>query len=265
MAIASFSCGKTQANPGPETATVPPEEIVAEVSPEPESKRCPAGTKLVSGMFCPEVEQKCLRWLDKDQRPEANFGIGPLRCAEFAPPKCLSKTRKRMEFCMDEFEWPNKFGELPPVGMSWYDAEKQCKSAGKRLCTADEWTFACEGPDVKPYPYGDGRHRDDTICNIDKPSMDPSTPRSEWPKHYRGVPSGSMEKCVSWADIHDMTGNVDEWVNNVGGRTDGDPYFSGLKGGYWGPVRTRCRPMTTVHGPGHSFYQNGFRCCASAR
>ena len=54
-----------------------------------------------------------------------------------------------------------------------------------------------------------------------------------------------------------MTGNVDEWVVNESGR----PYQSGLKGGYWGPVRTRCRPMTTAHNEDFNFYQIGFRCC----
>lgn len=215
----------------------------------------------VQGDFCPEVEQKCLRWLDKDQSPTANFGIGPLRCAEFAPSKCLSSKRRRMEFLIDKFEWPNRENEFPLVTIDWYSAKAKCESVGKRLCTADEWTFACEGPTMKPYPYGDGLHRDATACNIDEPSMDPTTPRSEWPKHNRSVPSGVMKNCVSWAGANDMTGNVDEWVHNVGGRKDGDPYFSGLKGGYFGPVRARCRPMTTVHGPTFSFYQQGFRCC----
>ena len=39
------------------------------------------------------------------------------------------------------------------------------------------------------------------------------------------------------------------------------PYVSGLKGGYWGPVRDRCRPMTTDHNQWHTGYQVGFRCC----
>jgi 23S rRNA (uracil1939-C5)-methyltransferase len=56
----------------------------------------------------------------------------------------------------------------------------------------------------------------------------------------------------------DMTGNVDEWVINESGM----PYKSGLKGGYWGPVRDRCRPMTTAHYENFIFYQIGFRCCA---
>jgi formylglycine-generating enzyme len=62
---------------------------------------------------------------------------------------------------------------------------------------------------------------------------------------------------VSPFGVHDMTGNVDEWVVNESGH----PYKSGLKGGYWGPVRTRCRPMTTAHYEEFIFYQIGFRCC----
>jgi formylglycine-generating enzyme len=64
--------------------------------------------------------------------------------------------------------------------------------------------------------------------------------------------------CVSSYGVHDMTGNVDEWVVNESGH----PYKSGLKGGYWGPVRTRCRPMTTAHNEDFNFYQIGFRCCS---
>src|SRR4029077_13301733 len=70
-------------------------------------------------------------------------------------------------------------------------------------------------------------------------------------------PSGSREACVSPYGVYDMTGNVDEWVVNESGR----PFKSGLKGGSWGPVRDRCRPMTTSHNEDFSFYQIGFRCC----
>lgn len=260
-----FACSRSEFSQSPTTeATIESLPSLPKVT-QTVTSMCAVGMKYVQGDYCPNVEQKCIRWLDKDQKPEANFGIGPLQCAEFEyPTKCKSSIKESMRFCIDTYEWPNKAGELPPVSINWYEAKKSCEKAGKRLCTAKEWTLACEGPDIKPYPYGDGYHRDDTACNIDHPSMVPSLPRSEWPKHYRAVPSGSMKNCVSPFGVFDMTGNVDEWVNNVGGRSDGDPYFSGLKGGYWGPVRTRCRPMTTVHGPLHSFYQNGFRCCDAA-
>jgi formylglycine-generating enzyme len=70
-------------------------------------------------------------------------------------------------------------------------------------------------------------------------------------------PSGEMDRCASPFGVHDMTGNVDEWVVNESGH----PYQSGLKGGYWGPVRDRCRPMTVAHDERFAFYQIGFRCC----
>lgn len=225
------------------------------------NKPCPEDMVEVKGDFCPEVKQVCKRWLDTDTRPTANGGIGPMRCAEFSESTCLSKKRVPMHFCINRYESQNKEGEFPVVSMSWYEAKASCEGIGKRLCTADEWLFACEGPNVKPYPYGDGMHRDATVCNIDKSPMPPDTPRSQWKDHYKGVASGSMPNCVTWSGVYDSVGNVDEWVNNVGGSYEHAPFISGLKGGYWSVVRNRCRPMTNVHSPLHSYYQNGFRCC----
>jgi hypothetical protein len=51
---------------------------------------------------------------------------------------------------------------------------------------------------------------------------------------------------------------VDEWTRTS--REGERPSI--LKGGYWGPVRTRCRPSTRSHDENHIFYQQGFRCCA---
>ena len=139
-----------------------------------------------------------------------------------------------------------------------------CESVGKRLCSDTEWTLACEGQERMPYPYGYARNAD--ACNIDKPHPDvdekaianPATRAGEVERLWQGEPSGAREACVSPYGVHDMTGNVDEWVVNESAK----PYKSGLKGGYWGPVRDRCRPMTTAHNEDFSFYQIGFRCCS---
>lgn len=218
---------------------------------------CPDDMVEVEGDYCPTVEQKCLRWLDPDKR---------MRCAEFAPTPACTRSRDHKHFCMDRFEYPNKLGEKPVVMKTWWEAKATCESQGKRLCTESEWTLACEGQEMLPYPYGYTRSKE--ACNIDKPHpdvdeaalADPKRRDAEAARLDQRDPSGARESCVSPFGVHDMTGNVDEWVVNERGR----PYQSSLKGGYWGPVRTRCRPATIAHNEDFSFYQIGFRCCGEA-
>jgi formylglycine-generating enzyme required for sulfatase activity len=155
---------------------------------------------------------------------------------------------------------------MPVVMKDWYEAKAVCESEGKRLCGDSEWTLACEGQERLPYPYGYAR--DSEACNIDKPYRDvDESAMADWKRRDAEVArldqrtaSGSHAACVSAYGAYDMTGNVDEWVVNEHGK----PYKSGLKGGYWGPVRDRCRPMTTAHNELFEFYQIGFRCCAEA-
>lgn len=220
------------------------------------SGNCGENQVEVDGDYCPALEQKCIRWMD----PETTI---PRRCSEFAPTgKCQGKTIKK-HFCIDKFEYPNKLGEKPVVMKTWYEAADACKAQGKRLCGDSEWTLACEGQERLPYPYG--YERNSQACNIDKPHPDvneaamanPLTRDAEVARLWQGENSGSREACVSPFGAMDMTGNVDEWVINESGM----PYKSGLKGGYWGPVRDRCRPMTTAHYENFVFYQIGFRCC----
>jgi hypothetical protein len=216
---------------------------------------CPKGMVDVEGDYCAHVEETCLRWLDPEEK---------MRCAEFAPStRCEGKTTHK-HYCIDAYEYPNEAGAKPVIMKTWYEARDACSSEGKRLCGDSEWTLACEGQERMPYPYGYARNAD--ACNIDKPHPDvdekaianPATRQAEVERLWQGEPSGSREACVSPYGVHDMTGNVDEWVANESAK----PYKSGLKGGYWGPVRDRCRPMTTAHNEDFSFYQIGFRCCA---
>jgi formylglycine-generating enzyme len=215
---------------------------------------CGSNMVEVEGDYCPYVEQKCLRWLDPETK---------MRCAEFAPTSsCQGKTAHK-HFCVDRFEYPNVQGEKPVVMKSWIEAKATCSAEGKRLCGESEWTLACEGRERLPYPYG--YTRNDEACNIDKPHPDvneaaianPATRDAEVARLDQRDPSGAREACVSPYGVYDMTGNVDEWVVNESGK----PYKSGLKGGYWGPVRDRCRPMTIAHNEEFQFYQIGFRCC----
>jgi formylglycine-generating enzyme len=232
----------------------------------------------VEGNYCPWVAQTCLRWLDPQMLQCAEFARLSATTANPGPnagepgtqpstASCSTKTQHK-RFCIDRYEWPNKVGALPVYMASWDEAKSSCESIGKRLCADTEWTLACEGPERQPYPYGDGYVRDDSACNIDKPYIWPHPERifdanrqdEELARLDQREPSGARAACVSPYGVHDMVGNVDEWVVNES--QGAKPFRSGLKGGYWGPVRTRCRPMTTAHDETFRYYQIGFRCCA---
>ncbi len=234
---------------------------------------CPAGMVLVDGDYCPGLAQNCLEWA-KVRDPSAK-GVAQ-RCLRFeTTSRCLGGTQHR-RFCIDKYEYPNLPGVKPVVMPDWYDALRACDIEGKRLCLSSEWTFACEGREWLPYPYG--YVRDKRVCNFDRPRPQPeprfndfAIPRrigAEVARLDLRVPSGALQGCVSPFGVYDMTGNVDEWVINedhfkeVPGKKP--PFISGLKGGYWGPIRARCRPMTTSHEELFRFYQVGFRCCADA-
>ena len=221
---------------------------------------CPPDMVDVQGEYCPAVEQFCLRQVEP-KHPERD------RCAEFAATgRCLGTPMPR-HFCIDRYEWPNRAGVKPDFAMDWNHANEQCRTAGKRLCNDSEWTLACEGEERLPYPYG--YQRNPEACNIDRPYIMPDdnkwgnlkTRGEELARLDQRDPSGARESCISPFGVYDMTGNVDEWVVNESGKEKEKPYVSGLKGGYWGPVRDRCRPMTTDHNQWHTGYQIGFRCC----
>jgi sulfatase modifying factor 1 len=204
-------------------------------------------------------KQLCSKWINTEF---------PERCASFDKDKWAAQRAKLgtkdMAFCVDRFEYPNRKNEYPIIYVNWFESKKLCEDLGKRLCTEDEWTFACEGEQAFPYPYGFDRDKD--ACVVDKSwrwfdasayGKSKDTIIHELDKLWQGVPSGSQPKCKSPFGVYDMVGNVDEYTKSLS--PTGSPAI--LKGGYWGPVRTRCRPSTRAHGPEHAFYQQGFRCC----
>lgn len=231
---------------------------------------CPNGTVLVEGDYCTNVEQVCLKWVDVYGRQTEAPGPGTTgRCGEWKyPAKCLGK-KVHKRFCIDVYEYPNVKGEKPRSWMTWETMKVACEGQGKRLCTRNEWTFACEGPDMKPYPYGDGYHRDKKACNFDNVVPEgvdvfkARAPGDEMTKRLDEllVPAGSMPACVSPFGVHDMVGNIDESVINE----TGHPYVSGLMSGHVFGVRNACRPMTEIHGPTFGWYETGGRCCAEAK
>ena len=106
------------------------------------------------------------------------------RCLKYEKSRCFVKERKQLSFCIDRYEYPNKRGELPWVLTSWLQAKALCEKQGKRLCTEDEFNFACEGPEM--LPQVNGHSRDPSVCNIDKPYRRPD--HSQADENLREVP-----------------------------------------------------------------------------
>ncbi len=245
---------------------------------------CPSGMVRVEGDYCPEVEQVCLEHheeYERDQKKKAKAKEKGVpykstvseRCLRYASPtKCLSKERRPMSFCIDRYEYPNEKGALPALLISWTDAKKTCEAAGKRLCTEEEFNLACEGPEMLPYTYG--FERDASKCSIDKQYRKREKKLYRYEKCMRTdackkhlaeldqrLPAGSLPACVSPFGVYDLNGNINEWVEIPGKKY---PDRSGLKGGWWGPVRGRCRPTVDFHKEDDFGYEEGFRCCTSA-
>jgi|SRR5579859_1481453 len=224
---------------------------------------CPSDMVEIEGEHCLQAEEICLYNVDSYGKRLAGPANNDKACGEFKyPTKCLSKTN-HMHFCIDKFEFGNVKGELPRDWLSWNDGKRICESLGKRLPTSTEWEFACEGPDLKPLPYGNGYVRDNTACNMDNhatgidvfKATSPSSPMSQRLRSLL-VPSGSKEGCVSDFQVYDQVGNVDEFVVNESGH----PYKSALMGGHIWHIRARCRARTLAHNESFSWYETSFRC-----
>jgi formylglycine-generating enzyme required for sulfatase activity len=176
-------------------------------------------------------------------------------------------------FCIDRYEAPNAKGEYPLALQTAYDGEAWCAARGKRLCTELEWVRACDGGRGRRFPYGD-EHRAGA-CNDDRQWRPVDWKAlARWPapeateearRLYQADPSGSREQCVTEEGVHDLTGNVAEWVR----RSEPAPrpgYDHVLKGCYWAGCYHEPQPNCTFANHAHpgSFrtYEAGFRCCA---
>ncbi|MEC8422311.1 MAG: redoxin family protein, partial [Myxococcota bacterium] len=151
-------------------------------------------------------------------------------------------------------------GVVPP-NVSWAGARAACESAGKRLCSAAEWTTACQGAEAvdddedgsvigdyiegREYPYGQ--------------AWKPSHCHDTGDRDKSGaLPAGIRGGCRTPEGVYDLTGNVQE---GVGATADA----AVLLGGAWYyEEKASCGRAYDTFGTGFANRTTGFRCCADA-
>ncbi len=216
-------------------------------------------------------------------------------------------------FCMDRFEASRKDatdvfqGRDNSVALSragvlpWYvnpmtdtafsEFRAACERSGKRLCSAVEWTAACEGSHENRYAFGNDW--DPSICNSvdtfcetccdilglsDCPSGEncgysstisasPYTPETCFvtedynldtcPVCFHVMPTGAFPQCTSETGAFDVNGNV--WEAAATSTTD-DPRGYRLQGGAFNCGSPSFRFQCTFNATWSSLYA-GFRCC----
>jgi iron(II)-dependent oxidoreductase len=144
---------------------------------------------------------------------------------------------------MKEFKSGLDFPNYPVVGVSFFDAEKYARWAGKRLPTEAEWEYAARGGLInKNYPFGD---------QIDSTKVN-------YGKKYKGILEVGSFKPNDFG-LYDITGNVWEWTSDF---YSGDYYASSPVENPKGPERGRFKVIRG--GSWHSgamciqsFYRNG--------
>jgi len=209
---------------------------------------CSAEMLLIEGNYCPQVRQSCVKHVDPD-----GSVLRSLRCAEYAAPSvCTSAERSPLRYCIDREEHAPGPQAKASNNQTLASAQASCEAQGKRLCSEAEWTFACEGEAMQPYPYG--FVRDGARCNTDQTDL---VTQAGALRDLRAAPDAFPE-CVSPFGVHNLSGNVEEYVL----ASDGSAL---RKGAYWQPGAAQCRARQSHTDATYSGVETGFRCCARAQ
>lgn len=152
-------------------------------------------------------------------------------------------TGNRVVASPDKARWP-------AVCVTWQGATEYCRGQHKRLPLTVEWELAARGLEGRAFPWGSALPRQDGVTFDLRDSAAP---------HPRDV--GSSPQDVSPEGVHDLGGNVAEWVEDGRGATD----TKTIRGGSWGSrgpchlLGSGCKRIAA----GTYSSDVGFRCASS--
>ncbi|MGH8534603.1 MAG: formylglycine-generating enzyme family protein [Gammaproteobacteria bacterium] len=151
----------------------------------------------------------------------------------------------------------------PVVGVFWEDAQRFAQWTGARLPTEAEWEYAARAGTTTRYWWGDEVGKNNANC---------AGCGSQW-DGKQTAPVGSFQPNAF--GLHDMLGNVWEWVQDCwhenykgapldgsawGEKQDGDCARRVIRGGSWHDLPRSVRSARRAkHAPGDRYGDIGFR------
>ncbi len=152
--------------------------------------------------------------------------------------------------------------QCPAMAVNWFNAQRYCQWAGKRLPTENEWEAAARGTSQQPLPWGD-QPLEEGFANI----------QGDQDGFVNVAPPGSFPKGASPFGALDMIGNVWEWVGTpvvLPSLAESQPALQSnslypAKGGGWrSPPEMATISYRNLADPNIKNPTFGFRCAKSA-